>query len=359
MGSVFAMNSMAREDLKDLTPYEAPAYPNIIKLADNENPYDFPAEVLEKIFRSVHAPDFNRYPDTNAVRLRERLSAYTGEAAENIMIGNGSDELILAVMLAFGTGASFAVATPTFSMYGIHGRIASSREIKIPRQADFSLDVELLIKTAARPEVRVVVICNPNSPTGNVSPVSVIEEILVKTNAVVVVDEAYGEFSGETCSSLLEEHSNLVILRTFSKALSLAGLRVGYLLARDPVITELLKVKPPYNVNSFSQTAAMAVLDNIPIFQERVSRILAERERLRDAMAALPGVEVFPSKTNFNLFRTVLPSRSVYEGLLERGVLIRYLDDPALARCLRVTVGSEKENMVFLDALSDIVGSDS
>lgn len=355
MGSVFDINTLIRDDLKTLIPYDAPAYPDIIRLADNENPYDFPVEVIDKIFRSIFSQDFNRYPDTNAVKLREKLSAYTGVAPENIMIGNGSDELILTVMLAFGAGAAFAVATPTFSMYGIHGRIALSRELKIPRLEDFSVDVESLIKTAAKPEVKIIVICNPNSPTGNAVPLNIIEEILANTNAVVVVDEAYGEFGGETGTPLLTKYPNLVILRTFSKALSMAGMRVGYLLARGPVMTELLKAKPPYNINSFSQAAARVVIDNLPLFQESVKKILAEREHLFSAMAGLPGIEVFPTETNFILFRTILPSKKVYDGLLERGVLIRYLDDPALSRCLRVTVGTERENEMFLKALEDIM----
>jgi len=357
MESAFEITSLLREDLKTLVPYDAPAYPGVIKLADNENPYDFPAEVINQIFRSINKQDFNRYPSTNADKLRGKLAAYSGVDPENIIVGNGSDELILTIMLAFGTGAAFAVATPTFSMYGLHGRVALSREIKVPRLEDFSVDVKSLIRMSAGPDVKIVVICNPNSPTGNATPLDKIEEILANTNAVVVVDEAYGEFGGESSIPLLSRYPNLVVLRTFSKALSMAGMRVGYLLAGGPVVTELLKVKPPYNVNTFSQIAAMAVLDNLPLFQDRVKKIVAERERLFSEMARLPGIEVFPTETNFILFRTTLPSKKVYESLLEHGILIRYLEDPALTRCLRVTVGTERENETFLEALSDIVKS--
>jgi len=353
----FDINTLVREDLKTLIPYDPPAHPGAIKLADNENPYDFPDELKNQIFRNIVSMDYNRYPDTNAVKLREKLAAYSGVDPKNIMVGNGSDELILTVMLAFGTGAAFAVANPTFSMYGLHGCVAFSREIKVPRLEDFSIDVKALIRAAASPDVKIVVICNPNSPTGNATPLDKIEEILANTNAVVVVDEAYGEFGGESSIPLLNNYPNLVILRTFSKALSMAGMRVGYLLASDPVMNELLKVKPPYNVNSFSQTAARVVLENLPLIQDRVKKILAERERLSFEMARLPGIEVFPTETNFILFRTILSSKKVYDGLLERGVLIRYLEDPALTRCLRVTVGTERENEAFLNALGDIVKS--
>ncbi|OPY57333.1 MAG: Histidinol-phosphate aminotransferase 2 [Pelotomaculum sp. PtaU1.Bin035] len=346
---------LAREDLKDLIPYDAPVYPGVIKLADNENPYDFPPEVMAQIFEEITSQDFNRYPNANAVKLLEKLAGYTGFDMENIMVGNGSDELILMIMLAFSAGAAFAVATPTFSMYGLHGRVASSKELKVPRLDDFSIDVKALITAASRPEVKVVVICNPNSPTGNATALDDIEEILANANSIVVVDEAYGEFGGESCIPLLSRYPNLIILRTFSKAFSMAGMRVGYLLAGNSVMAELLKVKPPYNVNSFSQAAACAVLENLPLFRETIKAILAGRKQLISKMSMLPGVEIFPTQTNFILFRTALPSKKVYDGLLERGVLIRYLEDPALPRCLRVTVGSGWENKVFLEALGGIL----
>lgn len=355
MESVYKLNTLFREDLKDLAPYQAPVYQGVIKLADNENPYDFPPEVKEQIFQSIAARDFNRYPDSEAGKLRAKLAAYCGAAPEQVMVGNGSDELILTVMLAFGAGAAFAAATPTFSMYGIHGRVAGATEIKVPRQADYSLDVPSLIEAAARPEVKIVVICNPNSPTGNAAPLAEIEAVLAQANAVVVVDEAYGEFGGASSIPLLARYPNLVVLRTFSKALSLAGMRVGYLLADGVVMKELRKVKPPYNVNTFSQAAASAVLDNLPLFRERVKRILEERERLFARMAELPGIEVFPTETNFILFRTGLPAEEIYNGLLARGVLVRCLNDPALHGCLRVTVGAREENEMFLNALAGIV----
>jgi len=356
MKAVFEVSALGREDLKTLVPYNAPACSGVIKLADNENPYDFPPEVKAQIFQEIASRDFNRYPDTNASRLREKLAAYTGVQPENIMVGNGSDELILTIMLAFGTGAAFAVATPTFSMYGLHGRVAFSKEIKVPRLEDFSIDIEALVNVAARPEVKVIVICNPNSPTGNADPRNDIETVLANVDKIVVVDEAYGEFGGESCIPLLDKYPNLIVLRTFSKAFSMAGMRVGYLLAGRPVIAELLKVKPPYNVNSFSQIAAEKVLDNLPIFQQTVKKILAERDRLFVEMSSLPGLVVFPTQTNFILFRTAQPAKKVYGGLLENGILIRYLEDPALPRCLRVTVGTEQENRAFFEALGKIVG---
>jgi histidinol-phosphate aminotransferase len=338
-----------------MVPYEAPMNPTAIRLADNENPYDFPDDVREKIDRMVNKEMFNRYPDTNAEVLRDKLALYIGVKKENVMVGNGSDELILALMLAFGVGAAFAVATPTFSMYSIHGQVVGAREIKVPRLPDYSLDVPVMLKQTADPAVKMLILCNPNSPTGNETPEEVIQKILEQSNAVVVVDEAYAEFRGASAADLIARYPNLVILRTFSKALSLAGLRVGYLLASGRVMEELKKVKPPYNLNTFSQIAAITVLEHQPIFQTRVKAILIQREKLQNSMNAISGVQTFPTVANFILFRTAKPSRQVYEELVARGIWIRMLEDPALANCLRVTVGTEKENTLFLTALREIM----
>jgi len=355
MNTVFDIVSLAREDLKTLVPYDAPFYPDVIKLDANENPYGFPPGLLEKVYQEAGRSNFGRYPDAAAERLREGLAAHTGLKPENIMVGNGADELILNIMLTFGAGAKFAVAVPTFSMYGVHGRIAFCEKIEAPRRDDFAVDIPAMKQAAARPEVKVVFICTPNNPTGNATPPEEIKDLLDSTDALVVVDEAYGEFGGRSCIPLLERHPNLVILRTFSKAFCLAGLRVGYLLASRPVIRELWKVKQPYNLNAFSQAAARVVLENPAPFRERIAKILEGRDWLFNGLAALPGVDVFPTDANFILFRTPLPAEKLYKGLLERGVLIRNMDDPALPRCLRVSVGTPEENGIFLEKLAGVL----
>ncbi|HOV78997.1 MAG TPA: histidinol-phosphate transaminase [Bacillota bacterium] len=355
MNTFFDASSLVRGELKTLAPYDAPYFPEAVKLDANENPYGFPPGVLRKIFSEIGSRDFARYPDPRAERLRESLADYTGVAPENIMVGNGSDELILNIMLTFGAGAEYVVTPPTFSMYGVYGLVASASRVEVPRLADFSVDMESLKRVAGSRGVKVVIICNPNNPTGTATPPDEIEGLLAGTNAVVVVDEAYVEFGGETCIPLLARHPNLIVLRTFSKAFGLAGLRVGYLLAGRSVVRELLKVKQPYNLNAFSQTAARVVMENLPLFRERIEKILAERERLFSGLSGLPGVEAFPTRANFILFRTALPAKQVYGGLLERGVLIRNLDGPMLRRCLRVTVGTAGENGLFLERLRGVL----
>ncbi len=355
MNTAFNLPALVREDMKDMVPYDAPCYPGVIKLDANENPYGFPPEVLAQIFREVSPQDFSRYPDAAAVKLRHSLSDYISVRPENIMVGNGSDELILNLMLAFATGAKYAVAVPTFSMYGVHGRIASSDMIEVPRLDDFSIDISGLISAALKPDVKIIVITSPNSPTGNAADPGEIEKILKKANAIVVVDEAYSEFGGESCVPLLESYENLVILRTFSKAFGMAGLRVGYLLANSSVINELLKVKQPYNLNVFSQCAAGLVMRNLSPFKERIKKILQEREKLYRELAGIPGVTAYPTQANFIMFQTVLPADKIYNKLLEQGVLIRKVAGPLLPRCLRVSVGTAEENRIFIDRLRVII----
>lgn len=355
MSLSFDLSALTRPDLRDLQPYDPHPMPGMIKLDANENPFDFPEEVRSYLWKCFHSESFTRYPDPAAGDLRRELAAYTGVVPENIIAGNGSDELILYLMLAFGTGRRVLIATPTFSMYGIHARIAGARPVEVPRLPNFALDVDRLLEEAAHPAVSLLVICSPNNPTGNAALPGDIEALLAGTRALVVVDEAYIEFGGVSCVPLLKRYPNLVILRTLSKAFGLAGLRVGYLLADQPVIRELLKVKQPYNLNDFSQMAALAVLKCRESFFSLVEKILQNKMVLLEGMNEIPGVEVFPGVTNFLLFRTPLPADTVYRRLVDQGILIRNVSGPGLERCLRVTVGTPEENAIFLAKLKMVM----
>lgn len=347
--------SLVRSDLRDLVPYDVPHYPGFIKLDANENPYDFVPEVLAEIFRRVGGQTFVRYPDPLATDLRWALAKYTGLAAENILAGNGSDELILTLLLTFGSGGRVVITPPTFAMYRIHARIAGAVPVQVSRLPDFSLDLPALMREAAVPGTKMVIVCSPNNPTGNMATRAEVEALLAGTEGLVLLDEAYVEFAGESCSGLVRSNPRLVVLRTFSKAFGLAGLRVGYLLADPAIVNALLKVKQPFNLNAFSQLAACAVLDYLPAFEERIKAIIADREKLSQGLRELPGVEVFPSRANFILFRTPLQAAAVYEGLLKHRILIRNVEGPRLERCLRVNVGTPAENKTFLEALAAIL----
>ncbi|MBC7104961.1 MAG: histidinol-phosphate transaminase [Firmicutes bacterium] len=353
----FSVEELARPDLADLVPYEPHRWePGLIKLDANENPYDFPAEVLAGLFAGVDGQTFNRYPDPAAGELRADLARYVGVRPEGVLVGNGSDEMILNLFLAFATGGSVAIATPTFGMYAVHARIAGAVPVAVPRRAgDFAADMATHLRRAREDGVRVTVLCSPNNPTGNATPPEEVAELAAAARGLVVVDEAYGEFGGRSCLPLLAEHPNLVVLKSFSKSFGLAGLRVGYLVARPEVVAQVLKVKQPFNVNTFSQMAARAVLRHLPLFYERIDAIRREREVLRAAMAEIPGVTVHPSEANFLLFRTPLPAGEVHRALMRRGVLVRLLDGPDLPGYLRVTVGRPEENRAFLAALRDVM----
>ncbi|MBE3587652.1 MAG: histidinol-phosphate transaminase [Thermoanaerobacteraceae bacterium] len=357
MNGSFDPLALMRPDLAELVPYRAESHPGVVKLDANENPYDFPPVILEEIWHRMGKQFFNRYPDPAARRLVEHLSAYTGTGRDGIMVGNGSDEVILNLMLTFGTGGRVLIATPTFTMYGVHARIAGAAPVPVPRRAGFALDVEAIVKAARKGDTRLIFLCSPNNPTGNPSPPEEIAAILQNTRALVVVDEAYQEFGGESCLPLLEEYPNLVILRTLSKAFGLAGLRIGYLLA-DPAVVELLmRTKQPYNLNAFSQLAACTVLAHREEFNGLIKRILADREELFRELQAISGVEPFPTEANFILFRTSLPAERVHRELLARGVLIRNMHGPGLENCLRVTVGKRDENRLFLEKLKEVLGA--
>ncbi len=349
------VKKLVRPELLALEPYHVPSHSGVIKLDANENTYDFPQEVLEDVFRAVDGQTFGRYPDPSAEVLRTALAEYTGVAPDRIVVGNGSDELILTLMLAFAAGGKVVIATPTFGMYAIHATIAGAEVVALPRRAGFSVDPEAVLAAAGRPGVRLVVLCSPNNPTGNTISPDVTAQILDGTGAVVLLDEAYYEFCGETAVPLLARHPHLVILRTFSKAFGLAGLRVGYMLAGEEVTGMVRRIKQPFNLNAFSQLVAARLLTWRPVFERRIREICRSRDELLAAMRRIPGVTVFPSRANFILFRTLFPAQQVYEGLLVRGVLVRLLDGPDLPGCLRVSVGQPDENAAFLQALTEVV----
>jgi len=352
----FSPSTLARQDLKKLSPYEPVVQPGVIKMDANEFPFDFPQEVMDYIYSSTDPQSFNRYPDPMAGDLRTALAGYTGAPKEYILAGNGSDEIILNLALTFATGGDVLITPPTFSMYEVHSMVAGARPKFIPRNGDFSVNVEEVINQANNTDTRLIFICSPNNPTANETPQHEIKRILQNVSALVVLDEAYIEFGGTSCLSLVDEYPNLAVMRTFSKCFGLAGLRIGYLIASPGVINELRRVKQPFNLNSFSQRAALAVLDHLPLFEELIADIRDKRDLLWQQMQRIPGIEVLESKTNFITFKTTLPAAEIYQGLLNKGILIRNVSGPGLENYLRVSVGTGDENNTFLTALRDLIG---
>ncbi|HHJ98504.1 MAG TPA: histidinol-phosphate transaminase [Actinobacteria bacterium] len=347
-----------RAELADLVAYDAKDVRAEINLSANENPRNLPGEVLEKLADRVRFDiPFNRYPDPLATRLRELIAQANGLDAANVLVGNGGDEIILDIILAWGgPGRKLVDMPPTFAMYEIDARVTGTRVVEVPRNAEFEVDGESLLAAVADQDPDIVVVSNPNNPTGTMTAETLLIELLNATDAMVLVDEAYFEFSRQTMRPHMERHPNLVILRTFSKAFSLAGLRAGYLLAQADVIRELTKVRQPYSVNRFTQIAASLAFRERMVFEAGVRETMRNRDRLVHGLAQMSEVAVFPSEANFVLFR-VDQAAAIWRDLLhDHSILVRdFSRTPGLEDCLRITVGTEEEVDRFLQAMDEIL----
>jgi len=318
-----------------------------VKLDANESPYSLPvpAEVLRKI-------PTNRYPDPEATALKKALSKQFGAPASCILIGNGSDELIYYLITVFGGPVLYP--TPTFSMYGIIAKALGQETIEIPLDGRFDLDIKKMLPLVKgkKGSVTLTFLSSPNNPTGNCFSAEGILKIIESSRGIVVLDEAYQPFSSQRgFLPLLKDYKNLLILRTLSK-IGLAGLRVGFLIGDEALIREVNKVRLPFNVNSFSQAIAVATLKEKVRLRSYIKAIVTERERLYKELKKNKGVAPYPSEANFILFK-VKHSDKVYIGLLKKGVLVRNMKgliDPYL----RVTVGTKRENDIFLKALKEV-----
>ena len=344
-----------RPELETLSPYDVKDVTAEVVLASNEHPENVPSEIIDWIAERLPRFPFNRYPDPTAKELRTLIAEANGLEPENVLIGNGGDELIFDILLAWGgPGRTLLDLPPTFAMYAIDAQATGTTVVTIPRADDFSVDGPAVLARLAKGDIDVVVIANPNNPTGNLEPETFLIDVLAATDALVLVDEAYFEFSRHTMRPHMDRHPNLVILRTFSKAFSLAGMRVGYLLGHEDVVRELMKVRQPYSVDSFSQWIATKVFRERVVFETKIRDIMRERDRLLHGLADFAEIEVFPSEANFVMFR-VGHAGALWRDLLHNhSVLVRDLSRaPGLEDCLRVTVGSAEENVRFLEAVAD------
>ena len=348
-----------RTELDALVPYDAKDVRAEVMLASNENPANLPSEIIARLASRLPEFKFNRYPDPSAGELRKLVAGANGLEPENVLIGNGGDELIFDLLLAWGgPGRKVLDTPPTFSMYAIDAASTSTEVVSLPRGADFSIDTEAVLSRVREGDIDVVIIANPNNPTGSLTDESFLIDLLGASDAIVMVDEAYFEFSRHTMRPHMLRHPNLVILRTFSKAFSLAGLRVGYLLGHAEVVSELMKVRQPYSVDAFSQWVAATVFRERMVFEQQISDIMRGRDRISHGLSLIHGVEVFPSEANFVLFRVAHASALWRDLLHSHSVLVRdFSRSPGLADCLRVTVGTADENERFLAGVDEILTS--
>ncbi|HAK61482.1 MAG TPA: histidinol-phosphate transaminase [Nitrospiraceae bacterium] len=345
-----------RPSVRKLKAYTIDETPCRIKLDAMENAGTMPEEIQQEIAEAARTAQINRYPDPSAKQLKQAIAEFWNIDAEKTILGNGSDELIQAIILAFGGPVLFPV--PTFAMYEIISRALSQEVATIPLTKDFSLDPDRLIRKARETKARVIFLACPNNPTGNRFSDEAIRKILDKANAAVVIDEAYFDFSGTSFLPSLEAYPNMIILRTLSK-IGFAGLRVGALIAAPEVLSELNKIRLPYNINVLSQAAAGIALKHKNVLEQQISLLISERERLYNALSQMPGIVPSPSETNFILFRTDTDATGIYNKLKQAGILVKNLDKPGpLKNCLRVTVGTPEENNEFVRQVQQILATD-
>jgi len=333
------------------TPGEQPGEGRrVIKLNTNENPYPPSPRVIEAL-RDVAPDRLRRYPDPMANKVRDIVAGMFDVRRENVLCSNGSDELLtLIVRAVVGEGEAVAYPTPTYSLYPVLADIQAAKAIEIPTQADFSLPVAELARTKAR----LMILCNPNAPTGVFTSVETLGRIAERFPGVVVVDEAYVDFSSDHAMRLAKTLPNVLVFRTLSKSYSLAGLRFGYAVGAAELIKGLEKVKDSYNVDAVSIALAAEALQDQAWMLASAEKIRSERARLSARLDDL-GFTVTPSEANFIL--AAVPGgdgRAWYEGLKGRGILVRWWDLPRLADKLRITVGTPEENNALLAALEEM-----
>jgi histidinol-phosphate aminotransferase len=348
---------IVREDVQALAAYHVPDSAGLIKLDAMENPYALPADMQAEVGRLAARAALNRYPDPGARALRQRLKeAMQVPAGMEVLLGNGSDELIQVLALATNRPGSVLMSVePSFVMYRMVATFAGMRYVGVPLDERFGLDAQALDAAIDAQRPALVFLAYPNNPTGNLFDAQIIRRVVERTPGLVVVDEAYHAFAGRSFLPDLARYPNLLVMRTLSK-LGLAGLRLGMLIGTPDWLAELDKLRLPYNVNVLTQQVAHYALGRSDILTAQAAAIRSERERLAARLSACAGVVVYPSDANFILFR-VRQAASVFAGLKARGVLIKKLhgSHPRLVDCLRVTVGTPEENEQFLAALQEVL----
>lgn len=345
---------LIRPEILALSAYHVADATGLVKLDAMENPYRLPEALRWELGGLLADAPINRYPDPRGRELQQALRrAFDFPAEQDILLGNGSDELIQILAMALARpGATLLAVEPSFVMYRLIAGFAGMRYVGVPLKADFSMDEAAMLEALEREEPALTFLAYPNNPTGNAFARDALDRIIRAAPGLVVVDEAYHAFAGGlSVMDALGRHDNLLLLRTVSK-LGLAGLRLGLLVGAPAWIRELDKVRLPYNVNVLTQVAARYALDHVDTLQAQAAMLVEERGRLMRALSTLDGVQVFDSAANFILFR-VADAPRVFAGMQARGVLIKNLhgSHPLLEHCLRVTVGAPEENAAFLAAL--------
>lgn len=348
-------STLLRGEILDLHAYHVPDSTGCVKLDAMENPYRLPHELRSKIAAAVADAAFNRYPDPAAASLKEKIRGVTGlPDGMEVLLGNGSDELIQLLALALNKpGATLLSVEPSFVMYRMIATFTGMRYVGVPLAADFSLDLSATLAAVRREQPALVFLAYPNNPTGNLFSADAVARIIEAAQGLVVVDEAYYAFAGDSFIPHLAHYPNLLVMRTFSK-LGMAGLRLGFLAGSAAWLEQLEKLRLPYNVGVLPQVVAGKLLEHHEVLLQQAEQIKRDRAALYRQLSEIAAIQVYPSEANFLLFR-VANATAVFDGLKQRGVLIKNLHGghPMLDDCLRVTIGTSEENERFMAALKE------
>jgi histidinol-phosphate aminotransferase len=346
-----AMQPYFRPELDQVRAYQAEDAPASILLDAKENPYAPPALFLKKAQKLLDKSALNRYPDPQSLDLKKAASRHYGIAVDQILVGNGSDELLAILCQACGGhGASCLVPTPTFGMYRLCAKVHGMKVIEEPLGAQGEL-TQAFLRRARKEKPALIFLAWPNSPTGNLFDPAIIRSLLAMKQTLLVVDEAYAEFCGKSFRSLIAQHGNLAVVSTMSKAWGLAGLRVGFLFAQPQCVSELEKLRLPYNLDRISQSLAALAFSMPAQFARRWKAVIRTREKLSAGLMRMPGVKVYPSQANFVMIRHP-QAKAMNQALLGAGIRVRTLfSNPAMQDALQITVGAESEVKALLKVL--------
>jgi len=347
----------AKKEIAELEDYSVSQEEGTIKLNQNECPYEIPCSLKKKLSALWGTMDWARYPKLHHSDLLTSLSRYAGHSPDGILLGVGSNELLQSVFLTFlGKGDRLLIPDPGFAVYSRLGKILQAKIDLSAMDHDFRYDVDRIVRDIKRANPRLAVFPSPHNPCGDILETSEIEELLRACRGVIVIDEAYYEFSTVTAAKLIPKYGNLLILRTFSKAFGLAGLRLGYLLGSPEMIRLVRKAQLPFSVNSFNQLVLSYVLRHRCYVRKNVQAVIQERERLRRSLAQIHKIRVYPSWANFLLLKMLeFPAGEVMKKLRMRNILVRTFSSPRLKDCLRVTIGKKKENRAFIMTLKEVL----
>lgn len=330
-----------------------------VKLNQNENPWDAPARIKEEVLRRFAARKWSRYPDFIPVSLHERLAEFAHWKPDGVIAGNGSNELIQALlMVTIAAGKRVLISEPTFALYRQVATVLGGEVESVSLTSNLKFDGEALQKIVEARQPDVTIICSPNNPTGCVIDDDSLRTLLRTSRGLVVIDEAYHEFAEHSVVPLLNEHENLIVLRTFSKAMAFAALRIGYLLGVPDLVREIRKAVLPYNLNAFSQMAAEVAVEHYESeLRPLVKEIIQQRDRLYVQLSEVRGLTPVASKGNFMVVKSATDPKRMFTDLLARDILIRDVSSyPMLSDYFRVCVGTPKENDYLIEKIREICG---